>query len=126
MTIKAAKRSRGSVLVATSNAGAFAAKRATATIPIIFGMGGDPVALGLVASLNRLGGNITGVFFLTQELEAKRLALLHELVPKATTIAVLVNPNYSAAEHQLREVQEATATWVWATRRAARQCRKRF
>jgi putative ABC transport system substrate-binding protein len=96
-----------SVLVATSNPGAFSAKRATPTIPIVFGVGGDPVTLGLVASLNRPGGNITGVFFLTQELEAKRLALLHEMVPKATSIAVLVNPNYSAAEHQLRELQEA-------------------
>jgi putative tryptophan/tyrosine transport system substrate-binding protein len=88
---------------------AFSAKRATATIPIVFGVDGDPVALGLVASLNRPGGNITGVFFLTQELEAKRLALLHEMVPKATSIAVLVNPNYSAAEHQLRDLQEAAA-----------------
>jgi putative tryptophan/tyrosine transport system substrate-binding protein len=65
------------------------------------------VALGFVASLNRPGGNLTGVSFLTHGLEAKRLGLLHEMVPKATTIAVLVNPSYSAAEHQLRDVQEA-------------------
>jgi putative ABC transport system substrate-binding protein len=97
------------LLVAVSNDAALAAKRATATTPIIFGMGGDPVALGLVASLNRPGGNITGIYFFTQGLEGKRLGLLHELVPPATTIAVLVNPNYSPAENQLRDVQEAAA-----------------
>jgi putative ABC transport system substrate-binding protein len=67
------------------------------------------VALGLVTSLSRPGGNITGIYFFTQGLEAKRLGLLHEIVPKATTIAVLVNPNYSPAENQLRDVQEAAA-----------------
>jgi len=97
------------LLVAVSNDAALAAKRATATTPIVFGMGGDPVALGLVASLNRPGGNITGIYFFTQGLEGKRLGLLHELVPAATTIAVLVNPNYSPAENQLRDVQEAAA-----------------
>jgi putative ABC transport system substrate-binding protein len=97
------------LLVAVSNDAALAAKRATATTPIIFGMGGDPVALGIVASLNRPGGNITGIYFFTQGLEGKRLGLLHELVPTATTIAVLVNPNYSPAENQLRDVQEAAA-----------------
>jgi len=97
------------LLVAVSNDAALAAKRATATIPVVFGMGGDPVALGLVASLNRPGGNITGIYFFTQGLEGKRLGLLHELVPAATTIAVLVNPNYSPAENQLRDVQEAAA-----------------
>jgi putative ABC transport system substrate-binding protein len=70
-------------------------------------MGGDPVALGLVRSLNRPGGNATGIYFFTQGLEAKRLGLLHEMVPMATTIAVLVNPNYSPAEHQLQDVREA-------------------
>src|SRR5262249_35921023 len=97
------------VLFATSNDGALAAKQATATIPIVFGIGGDPVALGLVASLGRPGGNITGIYFFTQGLEAKRLGVLHEMVPKATTIAVLINPNYSPAESQLRDVQEAAA-----------------
>jgi putative ABC transport system substrate-binding protein len=97
------------LLVAVNNDAALAAKRATATTPIIFGMGGDPVALGLVASLNRPGGNITGIYFFTQGLETKRLGLLHEMVPTATTIAVLVNPNYSPAENQVRDVQEAAA-----------------
>ena len=97
------------VLVALNNDAALAAKRATATTPIIFGMGGDPVALGLVASLSRPSGNITGIYFFTQGLEAKRLGVLHEMVPTATTIAVLVNPNYSPAESQLRDVQEAAA-----------------
>jgi putative ABC transport system substrate-binding protein len=97
------------VLVAVSNDAALAAKRATATTPIVFGMGGDPVALGLVRSLNRPGGNITGIYFFTQGLEAKRLGLLREMVPTATTMAVLINPNYSPAENQVRDVEEAGA-----------------
>ena len=97
------------VLVAVSNDGAIAAKRATATTPIVFGMGGDPVALGLVDSLSHPGSNITGIYFFTQGLEGKRLGLLHELVPTATTIAVLVNTDYSPAKNQLQDVQEAAA-----------------
>jgi putative ABC transport system substrate-binding protein len=100
-------RRQVAVLVASSNAGALAAKRATATIPIIFSVGGDPVQLGFVASLSRPGGNMTGVYQFTTGLEAKRLGLLHEMVPKATTIAALVNPNYPGAETQVRDVQEA-------------------
>jgi ABC-type uncharacterized transport system substrate-binding protein len=97
------------VLVAVSNDGAIAAKRATATTPIVFGMGGDPVALGLVASLHHPGGNVTGVYFFTQGLEGKRLGLLHEMIPTATMIAVLVNPDSSPSKSQLQDVQAAAA-----------------
>jgi len=103
-------RRQVAVLFVASNAGALAAKQATRTIPIVFTAGDDPVASGLVTSLNRPGGNLTGVYQFANGLEAKRLGLLHEMVPKATTIAVLVNPNYSGFENQLREVQEAAAS----------------
>jgi putative tryptophan/tyrosine transport system substrate-binding protein len=84
------------------------AKAATATIPIVFGVAGDPVQLGLVDSLARPGGNATGVNFLAEEVAAKRLRLLHELVPKATRVAVLVNPaNAAATENTLRDLHEA-------------------
>ena len=84
-----------------------AAKIATATIPITFVVGTDPVELGLVASLARPGGNLTGVSMMMTELNAKRLELLSELVPQARVIALLVNPNYPGAEGIMREVQEA-------------------
>ena len=95
------------VLAVSSNAGVQAAKQATATIPIVFSVGEDPVTTGLVASLNRPGGNLTGVYQFTTGLEGKRLGLLHELVPKATTLAVLIHPNNSPSESQLRDAREA-------------------
>jgi len=85
-----------------------AAKTATATIPIVFGVAEDPVRFGLVASLARPGGNATGVNVFTNEVVAKRLGLLHELLPKAVRVAVLLNPaNGASAESTLRAVQEA-------------------
>jgi len=85
---------------------AMAAKTATSAIPIVFAMD-DPVKQGLVESFNRPGGNATGMAVLSPDLEAKRLGLLHELVPQASTIGVLLNPNFPPAQHQLEEVQIA-------------------
>ena len=97
-------------VIATSggSAPAFAAKAATTTIPIVFMAGEDPVKLGLVASLARPGGNLTGVNLVISELTAKRLGLLRELVPGAARVAVLVNPaNTANAETTLRDVEPA-------------------
>ena len=95
------------MLVATDRPSAVAAKAATATIPIVFTSGFDPVRLGLVASFNRPGGNATGVSLLTTDLGPKRLGLLRELLPRQGTIAFVVNPNSASTPHQIEEMQAA-------------------
>ena len=96
------------MIAATAPPPALAAKAATTTIPIVFVVAEDPVRLGLVASLARPGGNLTGINFLSAELVAKRLELLRELVPAATRVAVLVNPtNAATTETTLRDVEPA-------------------
>jgi hypothetical protein len=97
------------IVAVTGTPPALAAKAATTTIPIVFVTGGDPVALGLVPSLNRPGGNITGFSFITGELGAKRLGLLRELRPGATRIAVLVDPKWPPAERFVSDVRVAAS-----------------
>jgi ABC-type uncharacterized transport system substrate-binding protein len=99
---------RVSVIVASLQ-GAQAAKSAGVTIPVVFSTSDDPVKEGFVKNLNRPGGNMTGVYLFTAELEGKRLGLLHDVVPKATIIAVLINANHPAADAQLRDVHSAAA-----------------
>ena len=94
------------VIVGNTDA-ALAAKAATTTVPIVFASGSDPVRDGLVASLNRPGGNVTGLVYFAAVLGAKRLELLRQLVPRATTIAVLVNPNTPLTEAERKDVQTA-------------------
>jgi putative tryptophan/tyrosine transport system substrate-binding protein len=99
------------VLVAAGSPAALPAKAATAVIPIVFMIGSDPVELGLVAGLNRPGGNLTGVAYLNVEVAPKRLELLHELIPTAKSIALLVNPaNPVVADAQAKELQAAIST----------------
>jgi putative ABC transport system substrate-binding protein len=99
------------VIAATTTPAAVAAKAATTTIPIVFEMASNPVRLGLVASLNRPGGNVTGVTQTNVEIAPKRLQLLHELVPTARVIALLVNPaNPGLAETATKEMQAAART----------------
>jgi ABC-type uncharacterized transport system substrate-binding protein len=101
-------RRQVSVIATPGNVPTRAAKEATASIPIVFGVGEDPVELGIVASLTKPGGNATGINFLVGELTAKRLRLLHDMVPAAVRIAVLLNPgNTVVTESTLREVQKA-------------------
>lgn len=99
---------RVTVIVAPGGAPvALAAKTVTATVPIVFEMGGDPVALGVVASMNRPGGNLTGVSSLNVELAPKRLDILHEVVPTAAEVAVVINPTSPTASSQLKNLQAA-------------------
>ena len=96
------------VIVAPGGApAALAAKSATTTIPIVFEMGADPIAMGLVGSLNRPGGNLTGVSSLNVEVTPKRLEILHELIPTVAVVAVLINPISPTADSQLRNLQAA-------------------
>jgi putative ABC transport system substrate-binding protein len=101
---------RGVAVIAATggNVSGLAAKSVTSTIPIVFIVGDDPVKLGLVTSLNRPGGNITGMSVFTTELGTKRLELLQELVPNASTIGLLINPNYQGAEREAAAVQAAS------------------
>jgi putative ABC transport system substrate-binding protein len=96
-----------SVIFAMGNAAAQMVKPASSTIPIVFSVGGDPVQLGLVSSLNRPGGNMTGVSFITTAIVAKMLEMLHEAVPKAAVIAALVNPANPNSVSDAREAQDA-------------------
>ena len=98
---------RKATVIVTNQPGALAAKAAGAIMPIVFASGTDPVSEGLVASLNRPGGNLTGVVFITSALGAKRLELLRQLVPKATMIAMLANPVSTETETERRDVQNA-------------------
>jgi putative ABC transport system substrate-binding protein len=101
-------RRQVTVIATPGTVPSIAAKAAVATVPIVFGVGEDPVQLGLVASIARPGGNATGINFFVEEVAAKRLRLLHDLIPNAVRIAVLVNPANVAVERTtLREVQEA-------------------
>jgi putative ABC transport system substrate-binding protein len=99
-----------SVIFASPIPAALAAKAATATIPIVFAVGSDPIDSGLVTSLNRPGGNATGATFLSVELGSKRLELLRDLAPKAASVGLLVNPHNSNAAPQAKEMEEATKT----------------
>ena len=94
-------------------ASVLAAKAATATIPIVFRTGGDPIELGFVASLNQPGGNVTGINAMSLETVAKRVGLLHDLLPHAERFAVLLNPNDPNADHYTKDLQAAASTIGW-------------
>ncbi len=101
-------RRQVTVIAAHDTPSSIVAKAATTTIPIVFASGGDPVKLGLVASLNRPGGNVTGVTFVVAELGAKQLGLLHELQPGAVRVGVLVDPNFALTQSFVLDVQAAS------------------
>jgi putative ABC transport system substrate-binding protein len=97
------------LIVAAGDNPALAAKAATPTIPIVFAVAGDPVQLGVVANLNRPGGNVTGVSFFSSRITSKRLGLLHELTPTATSVSFLANPSNASVEAEAREAQAAAS-----------------
>jgi putative ABC transport system substrate-binding protein len=101
------------VLVTTGTPAAQAAKKATRAIPVVIGNAGDPVGTGLVASLARPGGNITGFSVLNSELSGKRLELLKEVVPSVSRIAILLNPGNPINLLQVKEIQAAARPWAW-------------
>jgi putative ABC transport system substrate-binding protein len=103
-------RRQVAVIAAHDSPSAIVAKTATTTIPIVFASGGDPVKLGLVASLNRPGGNVTGITFIVVELGAKQLGLLHELRPGAVRVVVLVDPNYPLTESFVSDIRAAASS----------------
>jgi putative ABC transport system substrate-binding protein len=103
-------RKNSAIVAGGGTLAALAAKRATSTIPIVIAVGSDPVKMGLVASLNRPGGNVTGVSFLLNALVAKRLELLRELVPAARLIGIITNPQNPNAENDLKETEAAART----------------
>jgi len=107
MALELAQRPVDIIVSTGGESAALAAKRATSTIPIAFVIGSDPVVLRLAASYNQPGGNATGINVLTSALEPKRLGILHQLLPQAETIAVLLDPNFPSYESQLRDAQEA-------------------
>ena len=104
---------RGVMVIAAVGGGVagFAAKSVTSSIPIVFASGGDAVKIGLVASLSRPGGNVTGVSITFGALGAKRLEMLREFVPTATSVAVLVNPNYPSASTEVQDIEKAASTF---------------
>ena len=108
-TLAAELVSRNATVIFTATTvSAVAAKAATSTIPVVFAIGSDPVKSGLVTSLNRPGGNLTGVSFFTNQMEAKRLALLHEIAPNVNLVAVLLNPNNPFFNNQVSDVDDAS------------------
>jgi len=100
-------RRRVALIVAVAPEAALAAKEATTTIPIVFGMGDDPVKIGLVTSLARPGGNLTGINLFSSELAAKRMELLHEMVPAAARVAILGDPTFTLTESYVRDAKTA-------------------
>jgi putative ABC transport system substrate-binding protein len=112
-------RRQVTVITAGGNFAAQVAKKATTTIPIVFTSGADPVKSGLIASLSRPGGNLTGVSFVAAEIAVKRLEMTRELLPRASAVAMIVNPNFAGAETEMAEVEAAGHTLGFQTKRLA-------